>query len=140
VNVLAALLCLGLVASGCGGHSDAQVQRELVGTWVVAGNYRNGGSFQSTFSIGRRGDYACRVVGTGTSGSLRTNDLEGTMRVSAGMLIDTMTKHSNTNAVLPMSSRGRIVRFDGRELVLKWVPNQEMIFPTSDVVFRRVEK
>jgi hypothetical protein len=47
---------------------------------------------------------------------------------------------SNTNAVLPISSRARIVRVDDREVVLKWEPNQEMDFPINDVVFRKVQE
>jgi hypothetical protein len=46
--------------------------------------------------------------------------LEGTWQVKKGVLIDTNTKHSDTNATaLPIISRVRIIRADDEELVLE---------------------
>lgn len=133
-----AITALGLVLGGCSRDADAQVQKQLPGTWVVTGKNQHGGSFTSTIRIRQHGDYACRIVTHSESGTDRSSDLQGFFQVRAGVLIDTVTNHSNTNAVLPMMSRARIVRFDGRELVLEWEHNQEMDMPTNEQVFRKV--
>jgi len=44
-------------------------------------------------------------------------DVEGTFHLKDGMLIDTVLKHSNANAVLPMITRSRVLRIDSREKV-----------------------
>jgi hypothetical protein len=110
-----------------------------MGAWEATGNLPGGSSFRSTMSIDERGDYVAHVVVEGQSG-IRTADMEGRLQVKDGMLFDTMTKHSNTNAVLPRTDRSRIVRMSGRETVIHWESNQDMVVPTNDVVFRRVEK
>jgi hypothetical protein len=134
-----AITALGLVLGGCSRDADVQVRKQLAGTWVVTGKYRDGGSFTSTIRIRQDGDYACRIIWHSESGTDRSSDLQGFFQIRAGVLIDTTTNHSNTNAVLPMTSRAHIVRFDGREMVLEWEHNQEWeFFPTNELVFRKV--
>ena len=82
----------------------------------------------------------CQVVAHGESGVIRTADIEGKFQVRDGVLIDTMTKHSNTNAVLPRSTRARIVRINDREMVLNSESLGGQVSPTNDVVFRKVGK
>jgi len=57
----------------------------------------------------------------------------GKFEVRDGVLIDTMTKNSSTNARLPMISRYRIIRSDRRELVI----GVETDGRTNEVVFRK---
>src|SRR6266446_4444592 len=99
-----AFLTLAFVLAGCSRQGDARVRNDLAGTWVATANYSNGGSFRSTITVDRNGNYVCQVVAHGDSGVIRTADIEGKFQVRDGVLIDTMTKHSNTNAVLPRST------------------------------------
>jgi hypothetical protein len=78
------------------------------------------------------------MVLQGETGSVRTNALEGTIRAKNGILTDTMTKHSNTSAVLPMVTQVRIVRIDEAEMVLKWDVTAGTESATNEVVFRRI--
>ncbi len=135
-----AVLLLALAVAGCKRHGDAQVGDKLTGNWVATGSYRNGGNFKSTLTIGRSGNYVCHLVTQGESGPTRTNALEGTFQIKDGILTDTVTKHSNTNAVLPMITRARIVRIDEGEMVLKWDLAEGVESATNEVVFRRLGK
>jgi hypothetical protein len=135
-----AIAALAFVLGGCSRDADAQVRKRLPGTWVLTGTHRNGSTFTSTIAVSKAGNYVCRIVSHGESGSERSFDLKGMFRVQGGVLIDTITNHSNTNAVLPMIMRARIVHFDDREMVLESEPNQEVEFPTNQVVFRKVSQ
>jgi len=135
-----ALLILASVLAGCSRQTDARVPKDLAGTWIATGSYSNGDSFKSTITFDRSSNYVCQIVRQGASGTTRTSDMEGNFQIQDGMLIDTMTKHSNTNAVLPTSTRTRIVRIDAREMVLKWESIEGEHSPTNDVVFRRIGK
>lgn len=138
VKPLLVLTMLTFVFSGCRRGADAQVQKELSGKWVATGAYRNGGTFTSNVLVDRAGNYHCRITAHLQSGTDRSFDLLGNFKVQGGVLIDTATNHSSTNAVLPMISRARIVRFDGREMALKWEKNEDVNFPSNEVVFRKV--
>jgi hypothetical protein len=128
-----------LLLTNCRQKGDAEVRRNLPGSWIAAGPDSAGGHFSNMITVARDGDYVAHVVSQYSSdGVERTYETAGKFEVRDGMLIDTMTKHSNTNAVLPYTFRSRIVRFDGRELVLKAEPNDQVSFPTNDVVLRKV--
>jgi hypothetical protein len=135
-----ALLILTSLLAGCKRQSDARVPKGLSGTWVATGNYSSGTIFTSTITFDQNSNYVCRIVTQGASGTTRTSDIAGNFQIRGGMLIDTMTKHSNTNAVLPTSMPTRIARIDDREMVLKWESIEGEHSPTNDVVFRKVEK
>jgi hypothetical protein len=61
-------------------------------------------------------------------------------QVQAGLLIDTMTNNSNTNAQLPLIWRARIVRIDDHEMVLRPEPTEEWAYPTNQLRFRKVSR
>jgi hypothetical protein len=46
--------------------------------------------------------------------------VQGIMKVEEGFVVDTMTSHSNTNAVLPHTSRAKIISLNEDEIVAKW--------------------
>jgi hypothetical protein len=128
-----------LLLTGCTRHGDAAVRTILPGTWTVTGDSSELGHFKSMITVDRSGDYVSQVIFQGQwDGVTRTSNLAGTFEVRDGILIDTMRKHSNTNAVLPRISRAHIVRFDERELVLKEEANNQQDVPTNEVGFRKV--
>jgi hypothetical protein len=135
-----AVLTLAFLLAGCSRKGDAWIRKELVGTWASAGSYANGSTFKSTMTIARGDNYVCEVVVHSESGPTRTVKIEGTLQVRDGVLIDTMTKHSNTNAVLPMSTRRRIVRIDEREMIVNWDSSLGLVSGTNELVLRRVGK
>jgi hypothetical protein len=92
----------------------------------------------STVTIDRSGNYVCHLVTQRESGPTRTNALEGTFQIKDRVLLDTVTKDSNTNAVLPMITRARIVRIDEGEMILKWDMAEGVESATNEVVFRRL--
>lgn len=60
------------------------------------------------------------------------------MKIRGGFLIDTMTKHSNTNAVLPTIFTNRIVRMNDTEIVMRMDTNAGSYMPsTTEIVFRK---
>jgi hypothetical protein len=42
------------------------------------------------------------------------------MKIDGGFIVDTMTKHSNTNAPIPHTSRAKIIRLSEGEIVARW--------------------
>jgi len=112
-------------------ESDAEIQAKLVGTWVREGTDSDG-EYRTVNTISADGDY----VAEGTfvvSNTARRFTESGTILFRGGVLTQTTTKHSNTNARLPMVERTRIVRLDGRELVL-----QAEERPAVSATFRKV--
>ena len=126
-----------LLLSGCNHHSDAAIPRVLLGTWVAEGVYPLGVGFESTVKIASDGRYTCHLVCHNASNATRTCEIEGTFQVKDGVLIDTITKHSQTNAPVPIVLRERIVRMDRWEMVLS---NESYLqnTATNTVVWRKV--
>jgi hypothetical protein len=127
-----------MLLAGCNRQSDAQARKNLTGTWTLSGDNSVASHFKSTITVDPSGDYVCQVVlQSRWDGVTRTNDLAGRWEVRDGILIDTMTKHSSTNARLPMISRSRVVRSGRRELVINVETNGSGDFLTNEVVFRK---
>jgi len=101
---------LSFLFTGCG-RSDATIQRELTGTW--ARHFGNGCSVTNVIALD--GSYRCQLVG-GSNGP--TDILEGRLIAKNGVLIDTITKNSETNQQTPQVTQYQIVRIDGKQLVL----------------------
>src|SRR5262245_44507920 len=97
--------------SGCNRKEDAANRQKLVGSWIVEGSYPHGGHFKRAITVAPDGHYTCQIASVNPHDSItRTSNIAGTFEINDGVLIDTVTKHSNSNAVLPIVSRGRIVR------------------------------
>ena len=110
MKTIRTFVLLGLLLTGCS-RRDAAIQRELTGTWTC--HFENGATVTNVVAPG--GGYRCQLVG-GPSGP--TTTLEGTLIARNGMLIDTVTGDSHTNARLPRVMEWQIVRIDRHELVL----------------------
>ena len=101
---------LGFLLTGCG-QRDATIQRQLTGTWTR--HFGNGCSVTNV--IAPDGSYHCQLVG-GPNGPFDT--LGGTIIAKNGVLINTVTKDSETNQQTPRVTQEQIVRIDGHQLVL----------------------
>ena len=91
-----------------------------MGTWVCEFDDPNGSHFKSTTVVAPDGRYMCHATTTGTNKISKTFEIEGNWEIKDGVLIDTMTKHSQTNAPIPRTSRAQIIRRSDRELIAKW--------------------
>jgi hypothetical protein len=100
-------------------NSEAELQQQLSGTWKVERDFTNGGLFQSTVMVASNGIYVCDATNFGSKG-VRPVHIEGTWEIKDGFLIDTMTKHSHTNARLPFVSSEKIIHFSTNELVVQY--------------------
>ena len=96
---------------------DGRVRHVLAGTWAVSW----GDLAHSTNIVRADGTYQCRIADP-LSG--RSIELEGTLRVEDGFLIDTMTVNSLPNVHLPKMNRGRIMRADANEMVVDYTSGQ----------------
>ncbi len=124
-------LWIALVLAGCGGEKTSQVP---IGTWTLESDNANGGHFESKMVVAADGRYVCHGVTMGTNKIPRTLEIEGTLQVKGGFVVDTMTKTSQTNAPVPVTFRERIVRMDGQEMVL----NSSNSWETNLHVWRKV--
>jgi hypothetical protein len=140
VKLAFAYLPLILLLAGCGQRSDSQMQKKLVGTWVLEETYAKGGDFKSTITVAADGVYSCDLVTHNSSNVLRNFTLEGTWKVTNGVLVDITTKHSNTNAPLPLISTAEILRLDGQELVLIDYNTSGVKDSRKETIFRRTAK
>lgn len=122
---------------GCSRPGDAEVRQNLPGKWKRIGG-DPGITSEITWTVDSSGGYVCQIVSLRPEEAVpRTNHMAGKLEVRDGVLIDTMTENSNTNARLPMISRYRIVRSDRRELVFNWEADGRGGFQTNEVVFRK---
>jgi len=104
-------LSLCYLLAGCSRHDSSQ---SISGTWVFDGSARHGIN-----TVSRDGSYTGRVWTT-NSDQVLESVIEGRWEVRDGVLVDTMLKHSDTNAVLPTTLRARIIKHSDQELVLQW--------------------
>jgi len=117
------LFTLILLLTACGQRhaspveGDAEIQSKLVGTWVRE-TTDNDGEYRTVDTISPDGSYAAEGTFVVSNKTRRFTEA-GTILFSSGVLTQTTTRHSNTNARLPFVERTRIVRLDDRELVLQ---------------------
>jgi hypothetical protein len=118
---------------------NTTVHNSLAGTWLFETNYPDGRKFESTITVGANGTYFGHINSLGHSNNFREFDIEGTWQIKDGFLIDTLTKHSQTNAKVPMVTRTRIVRSSDQELDVKIDDKQDPNFG-HEAVFRKAKK
>jgi len=122
-----------LLLSACNHQEDGADRQLPPGIWVVEGVYPSGGDFTSTITVAPDGAYRCQIVSHDSSNVARNFELEGTFRIQDGVLLDTNTKNSSTNARVPFISRSRILRMDERELVVNFEQD------TKETVFKKIK-
>jgi len=132
------MIMLSLLLTACGQRhpsaveTDAEIQKKLAGTWVNEETNKYGDQFRTVTVIAPDGSYVAEGTFVVSNKTDRFSEA-GTIRVSGGVLTDTTTKHSDTNARLPFVERTRIVRFNDRDLVLQ---SEER--PEVSATFRKV--
>ena len=130
MKTILAFVLLSLLLAGCS-RRDTTIQKELTGTWTR----QFGHGYQITNVIAPDGSYQCQIVGL-TNGTI--NSLEGRLIAKNGVLIDTVTKDSNTNQQTPRVMQWQIVHIDRHGLVLsgKVLSDAEPIKATFEKVER----
>lgn len=111
--------------------SDADIQKKLLGTWTRETN-ADGEQWITVNVYKPDGSYVAQGTIVGTNETRKFSEA-GTFLVKGGVLILTMTNHSNTNARLPLVERSHIVRLDGRELSIRAEDR-----PDVEGIFRRL--
>jgi hypothetical protein len=132
-----------LLVVACKRHeesADNKIQKTLPGTWVFEARHAYGGSIQYTVKVAEDASYVCTIVVPGRTNGPGSIHQEGTWRVKDGVLIDTITKDSQTNAPVPDTSYARIVSIDDQELVVDYVKVPWVVYPTNQTVFRKQTK
>src|ERR1041385_8332911 len=112
------LLALTVTLAGCK-RQHGSASRLTAGTWKCELDYPSEGHYQSTMTLDSEGRYACNGSVT-SSNWVRAFTVQGIMKVEEGFVVDTMTNHSNTNAVLPHTTRAKIISLNEDEIVAKW--------------------
>ena len=110
MKTILTFVLLSLLLAGCS-RRDATIQKELTGTWTR----HSGADFAVTNVIAADGSYVCQLFGNPNG---RVDTLEGTLIANNGVLIDTVTKDSETNQQTPLVMQWQIVSIDRHELVL----------------------
>jgi hypothetical protein len=138
MRFMSLLITMAVCLTACGHHqpslsslSDAEVQKKLTGTWREQGEHA-----VCTFVVASNGDFVTQGVFNEAHG-VRKLTMKGTWIVKNGILIQTYTKSSQTNAHLPISDPLAIVRLDDRELVLRYDGRRPEII---EMVYQRVIK
>ena len=138
-SILAALL----LVTACTRHqesADNKIQKTLPGTWVFEARYASGSSARSTVEVAQDASYVGTTFLPGRTNGPRSIRQEGTWRVKDGVLIDTITKDSQTNAPTPNTNYARIVSIDDQKLVLDYGKIPGVLQPTNQTVFRKQTK
>jgi hypothetical protein len=130
MKTILTFVLLSFLLAGCSRH-DATIQRELTGTWTR----QFGNGFRITNVIAPDGSYQCQIVGL-TNGTI--DSLEGRLIAKNGVLIDTVTKDSDTNQQTPRIMQWQIVHIDSHGLALsgKVLSDAAAIEATFDKVER----
>ena len=119
LTVIALAVCLLIAAALLWHHFEGS---KLAGTWVV--DYGRDIPIRNATTFSPDGSFVCQISGY-TNGMII--DISGTFEMRDGVLISTETKDSQTNAVLPRVARARIVRFDDRELDLRFDGDKRLV-------------
>jgi hypothetical protein len=125
MKVIFTFILLSLLLTGCG-RSDVQIQHEITGTWLV----HFGGKVQCVNVISPDGSYTATITGFVNGNVIR---IQGTIRAQDGELVETITRDTDPNQMLPMIVSGQIITLDGRQMITKWGGN-----PSTTTVAQRI--
>lgn len=94
--------------------------RLLVGTWLSDQSYQSG-YYKITTVVAPDGTWVASIVSECKlcPDGVKIYDLAGTLELKDGILVDTITKHSQTNAPLPIKSYGEIIKLDESILIVR---------------------
>jgi hypothetical protein len=132
------LLAVSLFVIGCkqddegtGLPHDAEVRKTMAGVWSVHLDSPNGGFFESVTSVKPNGHYLAQITIRRSNGTVNI-DFEGDFEVKNNVLIDRITRDTQTNAeALPRTSRAQIIRVTESEIAVRYEGTD------NETVFRR---
>jgi len=137
------LVAIPLLVTACGRNSesaDEKLRKQLPGVWMFEAKYASGSEALCRFTMASDGSYSSTITLPHRTNGPQVVSMEGTFRVEDGFLIDTVTKNSQTNASVPSTNRSRIVRIEGRELVLSDEKIPGTVSPTNETIYRKQTK
>jgi hypothetical protein len=109
-----------LLLGGCAHLSDADIRKNLTGSWLVVQPQLDKADLKITYTISSSGDFT-REIFMSHEG-VRGVDMSGTWQIQDGYLIETIQYMGlRGNAQLPKVTRWKIIHANGRELV--FIPN-----------------
>jgi hypothetical protein len=123
------LLFLTLILTSCGRpQPKTATTRNLAGTWVGEFDGPDCPHTESKIVVGTDGHCISHATIT-RSNRVWTYDVEGTLEIKDGFLIETMTKTTQAGVRVPRTSRSQIVRMNDHELVVKcqWQENESIL-------------
>ena len=104
-----------LLLGGCAHLSDADIRKNLTGSWLVVQPPLDKGGLKITYTISPSGDFT-REIFMSHEG-FRGVDMTGTWQIRGGYLIETIQYMGlRRNAQLPKVTRWKIIRANSREL------------------------
>ena len=135
-RTLRLFLAVVLLMTACRQHKDSadeKMQKQHPGTWFFEAKYAQGNE-EETLAVAPDGSYTLAVYmpGQTNEGHVRAVNLEGTLRVEDGFLIDTVTKSTSGVAI---TNRARIIRINDRELAIEYERLPGVVYATNQTVF-----
>src|SRR5664279_3373026 len=104
MKTLFTLLAVSLLLTGCerrdganGNPADPEASKRLVGVWSLHRDYLQGGSCDSLTTVRPGGHYLSEMT-VGRSNGVVKFEFEGNLELKDGMLVDTITRDTQTNA------------------------------------------
>jgi hypothetical protein len=137
-------LAVILLVTACRPHKDSAddaMLKVLPGTWLWEAKYAGGSKQENMLTVAPDKSFTLTITVTDRTNGPPTIRMEGTFRIAEGILIETITIDSQTNAApLPRTNRTRIVRIDERELVLDCDKMPGVAYATNEIVFLKQTK
>lgn len=117
---LGLLIAIMPLIVGCNSSSGEFTQSKLVGTWSGIFTNANNEVCKETFTVNIDGGFTDEIVLLDPHRE-RVSTLTGKVSVKGNEIIFTALTHSNTNAVLPMPTQVRVVRFNNEEMDIELI-------------------
>ena len=131
-----AMTCLMVIQllAACSRRDEPKPASQVAGRNKMAGNWLWTNAYmKGAFTVESNGNYVGVLKRVG-SNHLRNIEMQGVMEIKDGVMIETVTKDTQTNGAVPRTSRAQIIRMDEREMVLRWEGLE------SDVILRRLNQ
>src|SRR5579872_6865475 len=108
-----------LLLAGCAQRRDADIRKNLPGTWHLVQPPLDKGGMKFTFTIAPNGDFKREILITSNGVPIFEGvDMTGTFQIQDGYLIQTVTyMRVRRNAHLPQVSRSKIIHAEESEMV-----------------------
>ena len=116
---------------------DEQMRTKLAGVWVGVQKYASGHDVMNTMEVTSDGTCTTKLSIPERKVGPRTIEQTGTWRLEDGVLVETITSDSQTNARVPDMVRFKILRIDDHELELDVDRVGGLVYPTNRFIFTK---